>query len=180
FESGAIYSEECRDPRRTIGRATYIAVGIIGVFYAFTAWAMGIGTGVDRVISQADEHGPDLPFVLGSEVMGPAFGRLGAIFLVTAVFAALLSFHNAVARSFFSLGRAGVLPRYLGRAHLKHGSPHLGSVTQTVIAAVVVLIFAIIGDDPTETLFNWFTNFGALGVILLLVITSVSVIGFFL
>lgn len=180
FESGAIYSEECRDPRRTVGRATYIAVGIIGVFYAFTAWAMGIGTGVDQIIDKAGEHGPDLPFVLGSDVMGPTFGRLGAIFLVTAVFAALLSFHNAVARYFFSLGREGVLPRYLGRAHLKHGSPHVGSVTQSVIAAVVVLIFAVIGDDPTETLFNWFTNFGALGVILLLVVTSVSVIGFFM
>src|SRR5690606_14914653 len=59
-------------------------------------------------------------------------------------------------------------------------SPHVGSVTQSVIAAVVVLIFAVIGDDPTETLFNWFTNFGALGVILLLVVTSVSVIGFFM
>ncbi|WP_063843110.1 APC family permease [Sphaerimonospora mesophila] len=179
FESGAIYSEECRDPRRTVGRATYIAVGVIGVFYAFTAWAMGIGAGVDRVVDQAGEHGPDLLFVLGSGTMGPTFGRIGAIFLVTAVFAALLSFHNAVARYFFSLGREGVLPRKLGRAHPRHGSPHVGSATQTVIAAAVVLVFAVIGDDPTETLFNWFTNLGALGVILLLVITSISVVGFF-
>ncbi|MFC0865379.1 APC family permease [Sphaerimonospora cavernae] len=180
FESGAIYSEECRDPRRTVGRATYIAVGVIGVFYAFTAWAMGIGAGVDRVIDQAGEHGPDLLFVLGSDAMGPTFGRIGAVFLVTAVFAALLSFHNAVARYFFSLGREGVLPRGLGRTHPRHGSPWVGSVTQTLIAAVVLFVFAIVGDDPTETLFNWFTNLGALGVILLLVITSVSVIGFFL
>ncbi|WP_405393572.1 APC family permease [Microbispora hainanensis] len=179
FESGAIYSEECRDPRRTVSRATYIAVAVIGVFYAFTAWAMAMGTGVDKIIDAAGENGPDLVFVLGGRTLGPAFATLTQTFMVTALFAALLSFHNAVARYFFALGREGVLPKGLGLAHPRHGSPHLGSLTQTVIAALVVLGFGMSGGDPTNTLFNWFTNLGALGVILLLVVTSVSVLGFF-
>ncbi|MBX6384443.1 MAG: APC family permease [Microbispora sp.] len=179
FESGAIYSEECRDPRRTVSRATYIAVAVIGVFYAFTAWAMAMGTGADSIIDAAVKNGPDLVFVLGGTTLGPAFATLTQTFMVTALFAALLSFHNAVARYFFALGREGVLPTALGLAHPRHGSPHLGSLTQTTIALVVVLGFGLSGGDPTNTLFNWFTNLGALGVILLLVVTSVSVIGFF-
>lgn len=179
FESGAIYSEECRDPRRTVSRATYIAVAVIGVFYAFTAWAMAMGTGAGNIIDAAGKHGPDLVFVLGGDTLGPTFATLTLTFMVTALFAALLSFHNAVARYFFALGREGVLPKALGLAHPRHGSPHLGSLTQTVIAALVVIGFGLSGGDPTNTLFNWFTNLGALGVILLLVVTSVSVLGFF-
>ncbi|MFF4777799.1 APC family permease [Microtetraspora fusca] len=179
FESGAIYSEECRDPRRTVSRATYIAVALIGVFYAFTAWAMSMGTGVDKIIDESAKNGTDLVFILGEATIGSAFSTLANVFMVTAVFAALLSFHNAVARYFFALGREGVLPARLGDSHRRHGSPYVGSLAQTVIALVVVVGFGVLGGSPTDTLFNWFTNLGALGVILLLVVTSVSVIGFF-
>ena len=34
FESGAIYSEECRNPRKTVARATYIAVALVATMYA--------------------------------------------------------------------------------------------------------------------------------------------------
>ncbi|WP_067173246.1 APC family permease [Microtetraspora niveoalba] len=179
FESGAIYSEECRDPRRTVSRATYIAVALIGVFYAFTAWAMSMGTGVDKIVDESAKNGTDLVFILGEATLGSAFSTLANVFMVTAVFAALLSFHNAVARYFFALGREGVLPSRLGDSHPRHGSPYVGSLSQTAIAFVVVLGFGVLGGDPTGTLFNWFTNLGALGVILLLVVTSVSVLGFF-
>ncbi|WP_433223669.1 APC family permease [Microtetraspora malaysiensis] len=179
FESGAIYSEECRDPRRTVSRATYIAVALIGVFYAFTAWAMSMGTGVDKIIDESAKNGTDLVFILGEATLGSAFSTLANVFMVTAVFAALLSFHNAVARYFFALGRERVLPARLGDSHPRHGSPYVGSLVQTVIALVVVVGFGVLGGDPTGTLFNWFTNLGALGVILLLVVTSVSVLGFF-
>ncbi|MEV8630323.1 APC family permease [Streptosporangium sp. NPDC051023] len=179
FESGAIYSEECRDPRKTVSRATYIAVAVIGVFYAFTAWATAMGAGVDNVIAASREHGPELVFVLGERTLGSTFSTLGQIFLITAVFAATLSFHNAVARYFFALGREGVLPPKLGLSHPRHGSPYVGSVSQTIFAVVVVLAFGLFGGDPMGTLFNWFTNLGALGVILLLVATSVAVVGFF-
>lgn len=179
FESAAIYGEECRDPERTIPRATYIAVLLIGVFYAVTAWAMTAGAGVDQVVGQARRDGPGMVFALAGSHVGGAFADLAQVFLITSLFAALLSFHNAVARYFFSLGREGVLPRALGRTHPRHGSPHVGSVTQTVLAGLVVGLFAALGKDPMATLFNWFTNLGALGVILLLVATSASVIGFF-
>ncbi|HEU5023756.1 MAG TPA: APC family permease [Spirillospora sp.] len=179
FEAAALYSEECRDPRRTISRATYIAVAVIGVFYAFTAWAMTVGTGTAGIIGRAQKDGPGLVFALAGEHVGKPFADLAQLFLVTSLFAALLSFHNAVARYFFSLGREGVLPAPLSRTHDRHGSPHIGSLTQTVLAAVVVTVFAFSGKDPVLTLFNWFTNLGALGVILLLALTSAAVVAYF-
>ncbi|MUN38831.1 APC family permease [Actinomadura litoris] len=179
FEAAALYSEECRDPRRTVGRATYVAVAVIGVFYAFTAWAMTVGTGSSQIIARARKDGPALVFVLAEEHVGGLFSDLAQIFLITSLFAALLSFHNAVARYFFSLGREGVLPSPLSRTHARHGSPHVGSATQTALAAGVVAVFALAGEDPVLSLFNWFTNLGALGVIALLALTSASVVGYF-
>src|SRR5699024_10778971 len=51
FESGAIYSEEAKNPERTVSRATYIAVGIIAAFYAFSAWALQMGVGPESIVS---------------------------------------------------------------------------------------------------------------------------------
>ncbi|GAA1568225.1 hypothetical protein GCM10009678_58810 [Actinomadura kijaniata] len=113
FESGAIYGEECRDPRRTVSRATYVSVALVGAFYAFTAWAMTVGTGPERIAERSRQDGPALVFVLAEEHVGKAFADLAQLFLVTSLFAALLSFHNAVARYFLSLGREGVLPGVL-------------------------------------------------------------------
>ncbi|MFI1583606.1 APC family permease [Embleya sp. NPDC020630] len=180
FESAAIYGEECRDPRRTVARSTYISVGVIGVLYAITAWALISGAGTDKAVAAAGEHGPNLIFVLGGDQIGSGFADVAQVFLITSLFAALLSFHNAVARYFFALGREGVLPTPLGRTHPRNDSPHLGSATQTVLAAAVVIVFAVLDRDPMATLFNWFTNLGALGVMLLLVLTSLAVIAFFL
>ena len=40
FEATAIYREEARTPDRTVPRATYVAVGFLGLFYAFISWVI--------------------------------------------------------------------------------------------------------------------------------------------
>ena len=40
FEATAIFRDEARTPERTIPRATYAALILIGVFYAVTSWAL--------------------------------------------------------------------------------------------------------------------------------------------
>src|SRR5699024_2720206 len=67
FEGAAIYREEAKDPKRTVPRATYLAVAIIGVFYAFSAWAFSVGIGPSNIIGKSQEFGPDLMFVFMSD-----------------------------------------------------------------------------------------------------------------
>ena len=45
FEGTAIYAEEAKDPERTIPRATYIAMGCIGLFFVLTSWAFLASSG---------------------------------------------------------------------------------------------------------------------------------------
>jgi len=102
-----------------------------------------------------------------------------SLLLISSVFAALLAFHNAAARYFYVLGREGLLPARLGQTHDAHQSPHLGSLLQTVLAAVVVLIFVVTGQDPVLALFTWLTNLATLSVITLMCLVSFAVVAFF-
>jgi len=190
FESAAIYSEECRDPRRTVARATFIAVGLIALFYALSSWLLAVAAGPDTIVDPARlvEAGfatagnPDpttVLFVAGAERLGAIWGSAAALLFATSLFAALLSFHNAVARYAFALGREGVLPRAFGYVHAITGAPVISSLAQTVLAVSVVGVFALAAADPVLTLFTWLTNLGALGVLLLMTVTSFAVVGYF-
>lgn len=53
FEATTIYGEQARDPRRTVPRATYLAVTLMGVFYAITAWL--VVSAVGALLRSADE-----------------------------------------------------------------------------------------------------------------------------
>ena len=190
FESAAIYSEECRDPRKTVARATFIAVGLIAVFYALSSWLLGAAAGFDTIVDPeklvqagyATGGAPDpttVLFVAGAERLGAIWGTAAALLFATSLFAALLSFHNAVARYMFALGREGVIPSIFGRVHGTTGAPWTASLSQSTLAFLVVGIFAVLGADPILQLFTWLTNMGALGVLLLMAVTSFAVVGFF-
>jgi amino acid transporter len=90
-----------------------------------------------------------------------------------------LAFHNAVARYLYALGREGLVPARLGRTHAKHLSPHVGSLSQSILALVVVLIFVVTQQDPVLALFTWLTQLGTLAIIVLMALASFAVVAFF-
>jgi amino acid transporter len=179
FESGAIYSEEVRDPRRTVARATYAAVAFTGGFYALSAWALTVVTGPDKVQAVSAEAGPGIVFSTLAEHVGGIVADLAYALFVTSVLAALLSFHNGVARYLFALGRERVLPAYLSRTGVRTGAPVAGSLTQSALAFGVVIAFVLAGRDPVLDLFTWLSGVAAVGVVLLMTLTSAAVVGFF-
>jgi amino acid transporter/GNAT superfamily N-acetyltransferase len=179
FEGSAVFAEETKDPRRTVARATFIAIAFIGVLYTVSSWALSVITGPATIVAASAQQGPMLMFNLGDPLLGKAFTDLAQILFVTSLFAALLSFHNTVARYFFSLGREQVLPRGLGATHYRTGSPYAGSITQSVLALLVLIIAALTQIHPVVSLFFVGTNLGALGVLILMVVTSLAVIGYF-
>jgi amino acid transporter len=181
FEATTIYAEEARDPNRTVPRATYLSVLLIGIFYAFSTWCMVIGAGESKLLETlgglAD---PALfIFVLSDQYAGGGLTTVISLLLISSVFAALLAFHNAAARYFYVLGREGMLPAGLGRTHNEHDSPHVGSVLQTILGVVVLVIFIVTETDPFLGLFVWLTNLATLSVIALMAIVSFAVIAFF-
>jgi amino acid transporter len=181
FEATTIYSEEARDPHKTVPKATYISVILIGVFYMTTAWLMANGAGVDKLVPTLQGLADPTTFLFelaGRYVGGPVPTIMGFLF-VSSLFAGVLAFHNGVARYKYVAGREGILPASLGVTHATYQSPHVGSIIQTVLAVLVVGFFAVMGMDPVLQLFTWLTQLGTLGILGLMAISSFAVVSFF-
>lgn len=181
FEATTIYAEEAREPEKTIPRATYLSVLMIGIFFVFTTWLMIVGVGVDALVPTIQGYGDPSAFFfeLAGRYVGGPIPMIAGLLLVTSLLAALSAFHNYIARYSYVAGREGLLPAAFGRTHDDHQSPHIGSVVQTIGALVVLAIFAGLGLDPVLNMFTWISQVGTLGVLGMMTVTSLAVIAFF-
>jgi amino acid transporter len=182
FESAPTYSEEAKQKSRTVAHATYAAIAITGVLYTVSAWALTVGAGPDKVVDMARDPNSGIPFNLIVGAYGRAGNTMAVIantLLITSVFAALLSFHNVVARYTYSAALEGVLPRGLAATSARSAAPWAGSMLQSVLAFIVVAIFVALDRNPLTELFTWLSYVAAVGVLLLMLGTSLAVIGFF-
>jgi amino acid transporter len=179
FEATAVYRDEARDPNRTVPRATYLALLMIGGFYALSSWSVVSAWGDRAVTAEATAHPGDMLVSTVGRYLGSVGGDVVQVLLVSSIFAAILSFHNVVTRYAFSLGNGGALPRACGHSHVRHGSPHVASLAQTASAAVLLVIFVSAGLDPVTQIFSWMAGTATLGVLLLMSLACLAVIVFF-
>jgi amino acid transporter len=186
FEQAPVYAEETSRPHVLVPRVMFLAVGGVAVFFALSSWALTVATGPAAIVGTAQKQSAGLLFFLTESRLGGTFTDVLHVLFVTGMFAALLSFHNVVARYAFAMGREGLLPAAFGRTSGSSGAPGTGSLLQSVVAVVVVAGFAVADDkpvgDPTAPvlhLFTWLGNIGALGVIVLMAAASLSVVVFF-
>jgi len=181
FEATTIYGEEAKNPQRAIPIATYVSVLLIGCFYAISIWSMVIGVGTDKIVPTLQALTDPTTFIYGlsDHYVGPHLTQVIRVLFVVSIYAGLLAFHNSAARYFYAIGRDGMLPKSLGLTHRIHQSPHMGSALQSLIAAVVVLIFAVMDADPILQLFAWFSSLATLCLLLLMALTSAAVLMYF-
>lgn len=179
FEATAIFGEEAREPKRTIPRATYIAVMLIAVFYAFTTWSISLYYGPEHIQQQAAKNTATLYLDAINALLGRPAGYLMEGLLAVSLFACSLSFHNTINRYLYALGREGSLWRGFGRTHRHHHSPLASGIVQIASALAIVAAFAMAGSDPYVFVFVWMSTFGSLGILLLQVMVSLAIIAFF-
>lgn len=176
-EATGLFSEEARDPHRTIPRATFAAVGFIGVFAAVTTWAIVSAVGAANAGSVALEHAAtgDLVFVLSQQYLGTALTDVMMVLLLMSLFAALMALHNSATRYIYSLSRAQILPKALSSTR-RNGVPQRASVAQFAFAVGVAGSFAVLGLDPLATLVPSMTGFGTLGILVLQALAALAVV----
>jgi amino acid transporter len=186
FEQAPVYAEETSRPHLLVPRVMFLAVGFVAVFFALSCWALTVAAGPSAIVPTAQKQSAGLLFFLTEDVLGSTFTDVLHVLFVTGMFAAMLSFHNVVARYAFAMGREGLLPAAFGRTTGSSGAPGTGSLLQTTVSLLVVAGFAVADDhphgDPTAPvlhLFTWGGSVGALGVTVLMVAASLSVIVFF-
>ena len=176
FEMAPNYAEESRDPKRIVPRALYISVIGLGVFYTLTTWAgvSGYPT-AHAAIAQAFSNPSNFYLAPASKYAGPWLGSLMSYLIITGSFACGMAFHNTAARYFYSLGREGLMPKVLGRTHHKWKSPHIASITQSAIAALVIIGFALFtgtGNPTSQAYLQLYGLMAVMGVITILALQA--------
>ena len=179
FEATAIFRDEARDPERTIPRATYVSLVLIGVFYAITSWALISGWGDEQALTQATDAGGTFLGDTASRYIGVVGADIITVLYFTSLFACILSFHNVVSRYLFALSQRNVLPAALGQPHTKHGSPHQASLWISAAVAISVVLAVLFKLDPAAQFYTWFAGATTVGIVVLLIATSVAVLVFF-
>jgi amino acid transporter len=179
FEATAVFRDEARDPLRTIPRATFLALILIGVFYTVSTWALITAWGDSRVVEQATNDPSGLLPAATEQYLGAVGLHIVQLLFVTSLFACILSFHNVVARYFFTLSNRKVFPAALGEAHKTHASPHLASGLDTVVVVLFIVAGVALGLDPVTQFYTWLAGISTVGIIILLIATSAAVLAFF-
>ncbi len=186
FEMAPNYGEESRDPKRIVPRAMYISVVGLGIFYIITSWAPFAGySNLGAAIAQAQTDPAHFYLTPASQYAVVGVSQLLSILIITGSFACGMAFHNTAARYFYSLGREKVLPAALGTTHPRYKSPHIASITQSVIAALIVIAFAIFAgrDNPTQQAYlDLYGLMAVMGVIVILAVqalVSVAILRYF-
>ena len=163
FEATAIFRDEARTPERTIPRATYAALILIGAFYAITSWALVSGWGDEEAVTRATESGGTFLADTATRYIGVVGTDIITVLYFTSLFACILAFHNVASRYVFALSQRDVLPESLSYAHVRHGSPHQASLWISGVVAASIVFAVVFNLDPAAQFYTWFAGATTVG-----------------
>jgi len=182
FEATVVFRDEARDPNRTIPRATYVSVILIGVFYAVSTFCLIAAVGPSRAVDVANAsisgNGTMLIDSMNAMIGGPV-GHIVQVLLITSLLACTISFHNVITRYGLAMANRGLLPRRLATIHPSHQSPSFASLVQSFSAAILLILLVVIGLDPIAQIYGFMAGVAAVGFLLLMLLTSLAVVAFF-
>lgn len=154
FDAISTLAEEVKgDPAKQIGRASLIALFLMGGIFILQTWlATDLAAGM--TFSSADTAFYEIAEAAG----GPWLGTLAAVSTALAwgVTVSITS-QAAVSRLLFSMARDGKLPRVLADVHPRFKTPHVSLYLVSLLALLIATAFL---DAPD--LLTALVNFGAL------------------
>jgi len=146
------------------------------VYFFFVTWGYLVGTGVKNLASTANPNGPFPVAILAQRVWSGAWVFLLFALLNSAIAVSIACF-NGGTRTWYGMGRSGVLPTSLARVNPKRKTPvnaiHL-EVAMQVVAFACVLIFGV-----TDVFFTW-ANAITIGLVLMYILANIGVVKYYL
>ena len=179
FESTAIYAEECRDPHKTVPRATVCALLLITAFFCFTSWSLVQAYGFDQIVAIASKDPGNFVFNITRQYVGEWAVETMSVLLITSLFAAALAFHNNISRYLFSISRDGLIWKELCKTHPTNGTPHNASHVHSVIMLMLLAGMGSAGLDPMVHIFAIGSAVATLCILILQLGVSAAVVLFF-
>jgi amino acid transporter len=165
FDGISTLSEESRANRGAVGRATVLALVLVGALFMLQTW---IATDLARGMRFSSS---ETAFYEVAQRAGGAWLRLAAILatVIASAIANAMAAQAAVSRILFAMARDGKLPAVLAKVHPRYKTPYVSTLVVSVVSLLVGLFFAHRLDDLSRVV-----NFGALTGFVLLHLSVIS------
>jgi amino acid transporter len=136
FEGAAVLGEESREPKRIIPRAVVLAAMFVGLFFVFTSYGAVVGW-----------HGSLANYATNTnpwQTMATRVWGVGWVLVFFALLNSAIANGNAgvtsAARVFFSMARAGLLPKAFASTNARYRTPHVAIAFNIIVGIVVALL----------------------------------------
>lgn len=178
FEATVVYREEVKNPKKTIPKATFIAVIGLGLFYLLCAWGFIAHFGAGKISAAAEAESANLFSNVMTEFLGPFAGHLIQLIAFVSIFASGLAIHNVGARYFYSLGVDGVIPKMFGKVHPKQNSPYVSAIAIGIFWFAMIVVLGIFLGFDAETAYTKPNVIGNLFITAILCIVAFAVMAY--
>ena len=175
WESTGPLAEESKNPKRNVPIGLVGSVIILMIYFVLVTWGYLVGIGVNKVAGIPTAAAFPVA-TLAQRVWGGAWVFLLFALLNSAIAVSIACF-NGGTRTWYAMGRSGVLPTALGKTNPKKKTPvnaiHL-EVGMNVVAFACVLIFGV-----TNVFLTW-ANAITIWLVLMYILANIGVVKYYL
>jgi amino acid transporter len=177
WEAAVPLAEETENPRRNVPRSIMASIIIIGVMLVIAQWGQVIGWGTDDLANlKTSAEVPGL--VVAHRVWGGAWW-LTLLAMITSVLGASLACQNVATRMWYSMGRAGVLPKFFSQVHPTRKTPSNAVTAQLILSIVLGFGGPLLLGGPWPFFIFLIAFVLVLGVIFVYIAANVGLVVYF-
>ena len=175
WESTGPLAEESRNPKRNVPIGLVGSVAVLTIYFVFVTWGYLVGIGVSKVGSIPAATAFPVA-TMAQRVWGGAWVLLLFALLNSAIALSIACF-NGGTRTWYAMGRSGVLPKMVGKVNPGRKTPVNAINLQIgvqVLAFVCVLIWGV-----ENVFFSW-ANAITIGLVFMYVLCNIGVVKYYL
>ena len=175
WESTGPLAEESKNPKRNVPIGLVGSVVILTIYFVFVTWGYLVGIGVSKVGSIPTASAFPVA-TMAQRVWGGAWVLLLFALLNSAIALSIACF-NGGTRTWYAMGRSGVLPKMVGKVNPTRKTP-VNAISLQV--GVQVLAFACVLIWGAEDVFFSWANAITIGLVLMYVLCNIGVVKYYL
>ena len=175
WESTGPLAEESKNPKRNVPIGLVGSVVVLTIYFVFVTWGYLVGIGVSKVGSIPTATAFPVA-TMAQRVWGGAWVLLLFALLNSAIALSIACF-NGGTRTWYAMGRSGVLPKMVGKVNPTRKTP-VNAISLQV--GVQVLAFACVLIWGAENVFFSWANAITIGLVLMYVLCNIGVVRYYL